>query len=161
MTPRRVPGIAGNTEGGFGGGAAMGGVSRLCARLPRRLVSIVLCGALLATTPVPAAAEDDFLSDVGIGVGTALVNVLYIPAKFTYATVGSVIGGLAWVLTLGDTDTAMGVWEPTLGGSYVVTPSMLRGDEPIEFSGTMTTATSSSTETVEEVDVYEEDVQYR
>jgi hypothetical protein len=139
----------------------MGGVSRLCARLPRRLVSIVLCGALLATTPVPAAAEDDFLSDVGIGVGTALVNVLYIPAKFTYATVGSVIGGLAWVLTLGDTDTAMGVWEPTLGGSYVVTPSMLRGDEPIEFSGTMTTATSSSTETVEEVDVYEEDVQYR
>jgi hypothetical protein len=139
----------------------MGGVSRLCARLPRRLVSIVLCGALLATTPVPAAAEDDFLSDVGIGVGTALVNVLYIPAKFTYATVGSVIGGLAWVLTLGDTDTAMGVWEPTLGGSYVVTPSMLRGDEPIEFSGTMTTPTSSSTETVEEVDVYEEDVQYR
>ena len=136
----------------------MGGMSRRSARLLRRLASIALCAALLAT-PVPASAEDDFLGDVGIGLGTALVNVLYIPAKFTYATVGSLIGGLAWVLTLGDTDTAMGVWEPTLGGSYVVTPSMLRGDEPIEFSGTMTT--ESSTETVEEVDVVEEDVEFR
>ena len=61
--------------------------------------------------------------------------MLYIPAKFTYATVGGLIGGFAWVLTLGDTDTAMGVWEPTMGGSYVVTPSMLRGEEPVEFSG--------------------------
>lgn len=101
----------------------------------------------LALGARPAAAEEEgFLSAVGIGFGTALVNVLYIPAKFTYATVGGLIGGLAWVLTLGDSDTAMGVWEPTLGGSYVVTPAMLRGDEPIEFSGT-----TSQDEVVEEV----------
>jgi len=105
----------------------------------------------------PALAEDDdFLAKAGIGLGTALVNVLYIPAKFTYATVGTVIGGLAWVLTLGDTDTAMGVWEPTLGGSYVVTPSMLRGDEPIEFSGT-TTSTEEVEEVTEEVEIREYD----
>jgi hypothetical protein len=135
----------------------MGGMSRRSARLLRRLVAVVLCATLLLTAG-PASAEDDFLGDVGIGLGTALVNVLYIPAKFTYATVGSLIGGLAWVLTLGDTDTAMGVWEPTLGGSYVVTPSMLRGDEPVEFSGT---TTSRSSDTVEEVDVVEEDVEIR
>jgi hypothetical protein len=160
MTPRREPGIAGVTEDGLCGGAAMGGVSRRSARSLRRLVAVVLCATLLLTAG-PASAEDDFLGDVGIGLGTALVNVLYIPAKFTYATVGSLIGGFAWLLTLGDTDTAMGVWEPTLGGSYVVTPSMLRGDEPIEFSGTAsTTSTSSDTvEEVEEVDVVEEDVE--
>jgi hypothetical protein len=104
------------------------------------------------------AAEDNFFSDVGIGFGTALVTVLYLPAKFTYATVGTLIGGFAWVLTLGDTDTAMGVWEPTLGGSYVVTPAMLRGDEPIEFSGgTVTTRGSGQEEVVEET----EDVEIR
>ena len=139
----------------------MGGVSRGSARSLRRLVAVVLCATLLLTAG-PASAEDDFLGDIGIGFGTALVNVLYIPAKFTYATVGSLIGGFAWLLTLGDTDTAMGVWEPTLGGSYVVTPSMLRGDEPIEFSGTATTTSSSTTvDEVEEVDVVEEDVEIR
>ncbi len=113
----------------------MGGVCRGgWGKAVRRTLALAVLASLIAARP--AAAEDkSFISEVGVGVGTALVNVLYIPAKITYAAVGSVIGGLAWVLTLGDTDTAMGVWEPTLGGSYVVTPAMLRGDEPVQFSG--------------------------
>jgi len=118
----------------------MGGVSRGGSRGWLRVVAVVvILNLTLLLAAGPAAAreqEEGFFETAGIGLGTALVNVLYIPAKFAYATVGTVIGGLAWVLTLGDTDTAMGVWEPTLGGSYVVTPKMLRGDEPIEFSGT-------------------------
>jgi hypothetical protein len=118
-----------------------------------RMIGVAL-GLTVVLAARPALAEEDnFLADVGIGLGTALVNVLYIPAKFTYATVGSLIGGFAWVLTLGDTDTAMGVWEPTLGGSYVVTPSMLRGDEPVEFSGTTSTSPAGGEEVYE---VYEE-----
>jgi hypothetical protein len=128
----------------------MGGVTR--GSSPSRLRAVVAAAVLAATLlgPAgPAAAEqgDSFLGDVGVGFGTALVNLLYIPAKFTYATVGSVIGGLAWCLTLGDTDTAMGVWEPTLGGSYVITPDMLRGKDPIEFSGTTTITAGSGDET--------------
>jgi len=106
----------------------------------------------------PAAAEEDegFFTAAGIGLGTALVNVLYIPAKFTYATIGGLIGGIAWVMTLGDTDTAMGVWKPTMGGSYIVTPAMLRGDEPVEFSGgTITTRGSGQEEVVEETEEVE------
>lgn len=117
----------------------MGGVSRGDSRAWLRAVAVAVIlnlTLLLAAGPAAAKEEEGFFETAGIGVGTALVNVLYIPAKFAYATVGTVIGGLAWCLTLGDTDTAMGVWEPTLGGSYVVTPKMLRGDEPIEFSGT-------------------------
>lgn len=83
--------------------------------------------------------------------------MLYIPAKLTYATVGGLIGGLAWVLTLGDTDTAMGVWEPTMGGSYVVTPDMLRGKEPIEFSGTTTYQEEVVEEVSEEYEIREYD----
>lgn len=138
----------------------MGGVSRRGARKAMRAAAMILSLTILLGAR-PAAAEDSFFSDVGIGLGTALVNVLYIPAKVTYATIGSVIGGLAWVLTLGSTETAMGVWEPTLGGSYVVTPAMLRGDEPVEFSGGTVLDTGSSGAPKEEVVEETEDIQIR
>jgi hypothetical protein len=134
----------------------MGGVSSGGRRGWVRAVVLSLT-LLLAARPAVAKDDGSFFEDVGIGLGTALVNVLYIPAKFAYATVGSVIGGLAWVLTLGDTDTAMGVWEPTLGGSYVVTPKMLRGDEPIEFSGGITPVKDDVVEEREDVKIKEYD----
>ena len=127
-------------------------------RMLRRGIACVVVGALLASAR-PALAEEGFFEKAGIGLGTALVNVLYIPAKFTYATVGGLIGGFAWVLSLGDTDTAMGVWEPTMGGSYIVTPNMLRGREPLEFSGT--SSPSSSTGTSADDEVVEEDITIR
>ena len=125
-------------------------------RMLRRWIACALVGVLLASARPALAEEEGFLEKAGIGLGTALVNVLYIPAKFTYATVGGLIGGFAWVLSLGDTDTAMGVWEPTMGGSYIVTPNMLRGKEPIEFSGSG--SSRSSTATTSDDEVLEEDI---
>lgn len=133
------------------GGESRGGGTRRWARG----WSLALVLMVLVSASPGAAAEEGFFEAAGIGVGTALVNVLYIPAKFTYATVGSLIGGFAYVLTLGDMDTAMGVWEPTLGGSYVVTPAMLRGDDPIEFSGTDSTSSSGGEEIIEETEEVE------
>ena len=133
----------------------MGGVSRGGGTDVGASRSLALCLMVLVAATPAAAEEEGFFEAAGIGVGTALVNVLYIPAKFTYATVGSLIGGFAYVLTLGDMDTAMGVWEPTLGGSYVVTPAMLRGDDPIEFSGTGSTSSSGGEEIIEETDEVE------
>ena len=128
-------------------------------RMLRRWIACALVGVLLASARPALAEEEGFFEKAGIGLGTALVNVLYIPAKFTYATVGGLIGGFAWVLSLGDTDTAMGVWEPTMGGSYIVTPNMLRGREPLEFSGT--SSPSSSTGTSADDEVVEEDITIR
>jgi hypothetical protein len=133
------------------GGVSSGGGTRTWARG----WSLALCLMVLVSASPGAAEEEGFFEAAGVGVGTALVNVLYIPAKFTYATVGSLIGGFAYVLTLGDMDTAMGVWEPTLGGSYVVTPAMLRGDDPIEFSGTGSTSSSGGEEIIEETEEVE------
>jgi hypothetical protein len=119
-------------------------------RALRRWISCALVATIVASAQ-PALAEEGFFAKAGIGLGTALVNVLYIPAKFTYATVGGLIGGFAWLLSLGDTDTAMGVWEPTMGGSYIVTPDMLRGKESLEFTGsTATVSTDRDDEVVEE-----------
>lgn len=101
----------------------------------RALVVTVGMGGLLVSGPLAAPARADFASDAGYGLLAALVNVAYIPAKIMYAGVGGLVGGLAYITTAGDIDTAQGVWSPTVGGDYVITGSMLRGDEPILFVG--------------------------
>jgi len=104
----------------------------------------VIAAVLVATVGIgtvgPAFAaesqdEHQYASDFGMGVGAVFVDLVYMPVKFVYATLGGLTGGLAYILTVGRTDTATAIWRPSLGGTYVVTPSMLRGDEPIHFSG--------------------------
>jgi hypothetical protein len=95
-------------------------------------LTLVLLGAL--TTARPASAG--YLEDAGWGTLTMLSNVVYMPAKLTYAALGGLTGGLAFALTGGDLETAENVWVTSMGGTYVVTPAMLRGEESIAFSGT-------------------------
>ena len=100
-----------------------------CRMSSKRLAVVTLVAVL--TMPALARAEGVW-EDAGVGVGTALLNLLYIPVKITYATLGAVTGGIAYGLTVGSTQTAMAVWEPTMGGTYVLNPDMLRGEQPDE-----------------------------
>ena len=95
----------------------------------------LLAVATTVMTATPAGAETSW-EDAGVGVGAAFANLLYIPAKLLYAGLGSLSGGLAYVCTLGNEETADAVWTSSLGGTYVLTPSMLRGEDEIAFSGT-------------------------
>jgi hypothetical protein len=79
---------------------------------------------------------------VGMGVTVAVGNLFYIPAKIAYGTLGSVAGGAAYVFTRGDRQTAHRIWRNSLGGDYVLTPSMVTEQEPLHFMGS---ASSSST----------------
>lgn len=99
----------------------------------KKVAAVVLGLALWA---FPVRAEEDFLSDLGWGTFAVLCNVFYVPAKLAWAGVGGVTGSLAYVVTLGDVETAKRVWRPALGGNYLVTPAMLRGEEPLYFSPT-------------------------
>jgi hypothetical protein len=105
-----------------------------------RATAVALLAALvLVTTVGPARASDDdhrFATDAGYGVGAFFTNILYMPVKFVYATIGGITGGFAYLLTGLRYDIAKGIWVPSMGGTYVVTPSMLRGEDPIYFSGT-------------------------
>lgn len=92
----------------------------------------VLCSTLAWARP--AAAESSY-ENAGWGVLTVLTNVIYMPAKVVYAGLGGVTGGLALGLTGGDMQVAENVWTASLGGTYVVTPRMLRGEDPIAFAG--------------------------
>ena len=65
-----------------------------------KTLSVLLCGCvLMLSTPSTASATADYLEDAGIGTATVAANVFYIPAKLTYATLGGITGGLAFLLT--------------------------------------------------------------
>jgi hypothetical protein len=71
----------------------------------------------------------------GYGAGALFCSLLYIPLKLTYAILGGLIGGGTYLVTAGNTQAANTVWRSSLGGDWVVTPAMLQGQEPLNFSG--------------------------
>jgi hypothetical protein len=109
-----------------------------------------------AATPVQvpqAQANSVNWPGAGYGVGALFCNVLYIPAKLVYALLGGIVGSGTYLVTAGNSQAANTVWRSSLGGDYVVTPQMLAGQEPINFSGPTETppegpSTSSSSGTV-------------
>ena len=85
--------------------------------------------------PKNEPVEEAVGSEAGYGVAAALASVLYIPAKVTYAGLGLLTGGLGYVLTGGRTDVLNNIMYPAIGGNYVVTPSHIKGTDPIYFVG--------------------------
>jgi len=82
----------------------------------------------------PSESEVSWKS-VGSGVGAVASNVLYVPAKLVYGTLGGIAGGAGYALTGGNTRVANTIWRSALGGDYVITPEMVTGQEPVHFSG--------------------------
>jgi hypothetical protein len=85
--------------------------------------------------PTQPVQQEGVGEEAGYGIGAALANVLYIPAKVTYAGLGLLTGGLGYVLSGGRADVANNIIYPAVRGNYVVTPSHLKGTEPIYFVG--------------------------
>jgi len=102
----------------------------------RVLITLCLGLALAFAAPVSRAeAVPDYVKDFGWGMATLGTNIFYIPGKMLYATGGAIVGGLALGLTLGNLEAAQHIWSPTVGGTWVLTPEMMRGKKPILFSG--------------------------
>jgi len=96
-------------------------------------ILIAAVAGLLAASP--ARAEKTYVSDWGMGTASVFVNLLYMPAKFVYAGLGGITGGVAYLLTGFNFEVADRVWAPSLGGNYVVTPAHLRNEQMLYFSG--------------------------
>lgn len=97
----------------------------------------VMAAPLYAQSSAPSnqAPQEGVGEEAGYGVGAALASVFYIPAKVTYAGLGLLTGGLGYVLSGGNADVANNIIYPAVRGNYVVTPSQLKGTEPIYFVG--------------------------
>jgi hypothetical protein len=70
-----------------------------------------------------------------LGAGSFLSTIVYGTVKTAYAVVGSVTGGLAFVLTGGRSDVARNIIQPAVRGDYVITPEHLTMERPLVFSG--------------------------
>ena len=85
--------------------------------------------------PAESQQTENLGEEAGYGVGSVLANVFYMPAKITYAGLGLLTGGLGYIMSAGRADVANNIIYPAIRGNYVVTPSHLKGTEPIYFVG--------------------------
>jgi hypothetical protein len=92
---------------------------------------------LIALGGGTAIAADDSTTPGGAGLQAAswLATVPYGAVKVVYAIGGGVVGGLAWLMTAGNTDIAKAIWSPTMTGHYIVQPQNLTGDKALHFMG--------------------------
>lgn len=101
--------------------------------------SLALLGFVLVVAASPglaqAQSQDNTWENGGLGAASALCSLLYGPVKVAWAISGLIVGGLAYPLSGGDADIMMKVINTSVRGDYVVTPSHLRGDRPLEFFG--------------------------
>lgn len=108
-----------------------------------RFLTVMLIVAFLGFTMIPpgsALAEDqtsgaDSSEGTGIQVASWLLTVPYCVGKSAFAVAGSVVGGLGYAFSGGNTETAQSIWTKSVYGTYVLRPSHLRGEEPIHFLG--------------------------
>ena len=104
----------------------------------RGLAAAFLADALVVV-PDSAAADDEPPPTTGynglVGMGSALGTLIYAPLKLTYAVTGSVIGGLAWVVTGGNNSVATSIMRNSLKGDYVISPSHVEGERRLRFRG--------------------------
>ncbi|GJL56173.1 MAG: hypothetical protein NPIRA02_33050 [Nitrospirales bacterium] len=99
------------------------------------LVMCLTAVMLLHPGAVLAQEEESQAAEAGLGIGSGLLTLVYFPVKVVYAVLGGVVGGFTYVLTGGDLETAQTVWKPSFHGTYVITPSHLKGDEAVRFYG--------------------------
>jgi hypothetical protein len=99
------------------------------------MVTVLSTPLYAQTAGTESQPAEPVTEELGYGFGAALASVFYIPAKITYAGLGLLTGGLGFVLTGGRADVANNIIYPAVRGNYVVTPSNLKGTEPLYFVG--------------------------
>jgi hypothetical protein len=102
------------------------------------LIVTMMCLSLLP--PGSALAEDssadaDNSEGTGIEVASWALTVPYVIGKGAFALGGAVVGGLGYVFSGGNFDTAKSVWTRSIYGTYLIRPAHLRGEEPVHFLG--------------------------
>ena len=96
---------------------------------------ILVIGALALMLQAGPARAQGGANEAGLGAASALTSLVYGPVKIVYSVLGVVFGGFAYGLSGGDSSVMHAVVTPAIRGDYVVTPSHLRGEQPLEFFG--------------------------
>ncbi len=110
----------------------------------RGLVALAILVGISIARPATAASSRSLGQEFGLGLAAGFGTLFYFPLKMVYSLTGGLVGGLTYLVTLADEEVANAVWEPTIGGTYVLTPDMVAGDEPVSFIGGSRTRSSAA-----------------
>lgn len=83
---------------------------------------------------VPPPTEPSTAEELAYGVLSIVASTVYSPLKLTYATLGLIVGGLSFAVSIGNADVAQ-IIDPSVRGTYVLTSRHIRGEDPIIFFG--------------------------
>ena len=107
----------------------------------RYIVALFLVVTLVGSSaPVWADSESTFVQ-VGSAAGSALGTMIYAPVKAAFCILGGIGSGFTAIVS---PPTAGRVAMATCGGSWTVTPEMMRGRESPKFVGDTTPQQTSA-----------------
>ncbi len=93
------------------------------------IVAIVVTVIL---SPVSLKAADP-IEAAGVGVGLTAGNAIFVPMKAISVGWGLIAGGLSFILSGGNADLTMQIWNDVTEGPYIITPELARkavGERP-------------------------------
>lgn len=106
------------------------------------LIALVVVMAFTSLLAAPAWSQSSSTdtqqgtpSGAGMQAGAAVSTILYFPFKAAFAIGGGIVGGLAYLFSGLNEQTAKSIWIPSMYGTYVITPEHLSGDRSVRFLG--------------------------
>jgi hypothetical protein len=101
----------------------------------RRTVVPLLIVTLTALSAPSWANSESTAVEVASSAGSAFGTMIYAPLKATFCILGGIGSGFT---AIASPPTAGKVAMATCGGSWIVTPNVVRGREPVRFIGDTT-----------------------
>src|SRR5499426_1262064 len=101
----------------------------------RHIVALLVVVMLVGSSAPGWAATESRAVEIGSAAGSAFGTMIYAPVKATFCILGGIGSGLTAIVS---PPTAGKVAMATCGGSWTVTPNMMRGRESPKFIGDTT-----------------------
>ena len=93
-----------------------------------RPIKLITAASILSTLYLwyPPVHAEDAIETAGVAVGVTAGNMWFLPSKAISMSMGALSGALSYVLTGGNAELTKQIWQDTLQGPYVITPSLAR-----------------------------------
>jgi len=96
------------------------------------LIGLAVLGSSMASWAQPKSQENP-AEDVAYGAGSVLTTLVYAPVKASFCVLGAIGTGLA--LPFAGPKKAGTIAQSSCSGTWVLTPSALKGKEQVKFVG--------------------------
>jgi hypothetical protein len=101
-------------------------------RVVALLIGVAVLGSSAASWAEPKARESG-AEQVAYGAGSFLTTLVYAPVKASFCVLGAVGSGFA--LPFAGPKKAGSIAESSCSGTWILTPSILKGKEQVKFVG--------------------------